>query len=76
MIDLLHSFAVGIAFSVGVCTGALLCTIATRAGRKEAQQSFKDSQDKIERRLAGSLKCHTRMADAMERWAENAGKIK
>jgi len=66
MIDYLHAFGIGIAFSVGVVTGATLCTLATRQGRKEAADEMRKHFAQVEERLTGSLACHQRMAHVME----------
>lgn len=66
MIDLLHAFAVGIAFSVGVVTGAILCQLATRKGREEAKVEYIKHYQAVEDRLMASLGCHQRMASSIE----------
>lgn len=72
MIDILHSFFAGITFAVGVTVGALLCRIATKEGRKEMANEVRESHARIEERLLGSLKCHERMAVAMETMARKS----
>ena len=76
MIDLLHAFAIGIAFSVGVCAGAVLCQLATRESRKSMSEDWKKSQATVEKRLTDSLNCHLRMAEVMEAWAAKEGMTK
>ena len=66
MIDILHAFAAGIAFVVGVTVGAVLCQIASRAQRRQFAEDWKQSQDRIDARLRGSLLCHERIATALE----------
>lgn len=66
MIDILHSFSVGIAFAVGVSIGAILCQLASRTQRKQFADDWRETQDRIEARLTGSLLCHERIAAALE----------
>lgn len=72
MIELLHNFFAGMTFAAGVTVGAVLCRIATKEGRKEVADDVKASHARIEERLLGSLKCHERMAAAMEIMARKA----
>ena len=70
--ELLHNFFAGITFAAGVTVGAVLCRIATKEGRKELTDDVRASHARIEERLLGSLKCHERMAAAMEVMARKA----
>ena len=72
MIEILHNFFAGITFAAGVTVGAVLCRIATKEGRKEMVDDVKASHARIEERLLGSLKCHERMAVAMELMARKS----
>lgn len=66
MIELLHNFLAGITFAAGVTVGAVLCRIATKQGSKELTDDVKASHARIEERLIDSLRCHERIALAME----------
>ena len=72
MVEILHNFFAGITFAAGVTVGAVLCRIATKEGRKELTDDVKASHTRIEERLLGSLKCHERMAVAMELMARKS----
>lgn len=75
MIDILHSFGAGIAFAVGVTVGAILCRIATREGRKEITDDWKQHQTKVEERLSKYVVESGRMAAALEMIAKDKGKL-
>jgi uncharacterized membrane-anchored protein YhcB (DUF1043 family) len=75
MIDILHSFGAGIAFAVGVTVGAILCRIATREGRKEITDDWKQHQAKVEDRLSKYVVESGRMATALEMIAKDKGKL-
>ena len=66
MFELLHSFAVGIAFSVGVVAGAMLCRIATTEGRKEMARETEARWKATEDRLAKYVLNTERIALAIE----------
>ena len=72
MLEILHNFFAGITFAAGVTVGAVLCRIATKEGRKELTDDVRVSHARIEERLLGSLKCHERMAVAMELMARKS----
>ena len=75
MIEILHNFFAGITFALGVTVGAVLCRIASKEGRTEMVDTVKSSHERIEERLRMSLKCHERIAGAMEAIAQkSAGK--
>lgn len=66
MWDLLHSFAVGIAFSLGVCSGAALAQFANRKAREEFVEDVKREHAAVNERLAQQVEALTRMAIAAE----------
>ena len=72
MWDVLYAFGIGIGFSVGVITGAVLCSFTTRQGIKAKEESWNKRQDGIEVRLGETLVQTTRIAEAMEFFADNA----
>ena len=72
MIEILHNFFAGITFAAGVTFGAVLCRIATNEGRRGMLDDVKTSHRQIEERLLGSLKCHERMAIALEIMAQKS----
>lgn len=72
MLEILHNFFAGITFAAGITVGAILCRIATKEGRKELPDEVKSRHAVIEERLSGSLKCHERMAVAMELMARKS----
>ena len=70
MLDILYAFGIGIGFSVGVITGAVLCSFTTRQGIKDREESWNKRQDGIEVRLGETLIQTTRMADAIILYTE------
>lgn len=75
MIEILHAFAIGIAFSVGVTVGAVLSSIASRQGRKEMVEDWKSHQTRVEDRLAKYVVESGRMAAALELIAKEKTKL-
>ena len=68
MWDVIYAFGIGISFSVGVGVGAFLCRVATKEGRDDTREEWKQHQKMVEDRLAGYV-MHT------ETIAKHLGKI-
>lgn len=66
MWDILYAFGIGIGFSIGVITGATLCSFTTREGLKQERETWNKRQDGIEGRLTATLIQTTRIADIMD----------
>jgi hypothetical protein len=70
MISILHAFAVGIAFSIGVVSGAILCGFATRKDRDAFKKVMAENQKRTEERLLAYVLNTGRIADALEKAAD------
>jgi len=70
MLELLHSFAIGIAFSVGVFSGAVLCQMCNRKAREEFVADMKAEREAVEARLLEQCEGVLRIASAMENLTE------
>ena len=68
MWDVVHSFLIGIGFSVGVCSGAILCQLANKAGRQDFFKAVEDTNRMAEERLRGYVENTARIACVLERW--------
>lgn len=66
MTQLLYAFGIGISFSVGVFTGACLCSVATRKGREECKRDVLAHNKMVEDRLAKYVQHTERIALALE----------
>lgn len=68
MWDVLHSFGIGIGFSVGVLSGATLCQLATRAGRQDFAKAVEETNRMTEQRLREYVANTDRIAAVLERF--------
>ena len=66
MLDFLYAFGIGIAFSLGICVGAFLAQMATKAGRKELDEKFMSHTSIVEKRLASYVEHTSRIADTLD----------
>lgn len=66
MIGILHAFAVGVSFSVGVLAGAILCSLASKKDRLTFQKAMADGQKLTEERLLRYIVNTDRIATALE----------
>ena len=66
MMQLLYSFGIGLAFTVGIFTGAFLCTAATRKGRESLANDMREHNERVENRLIGYVNNTARIAAALE----------
>ena len=70
MIDLLYTFGVGIAFSFGVFSGAVLCQLATREGRKDFIASRDELAEDIQQRVSEQVGHLGDIASSLENISE------
>ena len=70
MMEILHSFGIGIAFALGILTGGTLSTLiakyAIKGSRKDAI-NYSEHYRITEERLGRSADAHERIADCLER---------
>ena len=55
----------GIAFSVGICLGAVLCRLATKQGRAALGDEIREYHERVENRLHESLRVHKEIAHSL-----------
>lgn len=70
MWEIIHSFGAGIAFALGVFSGAVLCQLASRKGREEFVADMKAEREAMEKRLVEQCEGVLRIAVAMENISE------
>lgn len=67
MIEVLHSFAMGITFALGVAIGAYLCAVASKIGGTQFRKDWQEHYRRTEERLCKTVEVQTRIADALEK---------
>ena len=70
MWEVIHSFGAGIAFALGVFSGAVLCQLANRKAREEFVSDMKAEREALETRLVEQCEGVLRIATAMENISE------
>ena len=70
MWDMLYALGIGLAFSVGVGTGAFLCRIATKEGRDDTREEWIQHQKIVEDRLASYVLNTEIMAQQLKKIAD------
>ena len=72
MADIFYAFGIGIGFSVGVLSGAMLCQLATRAGRKDFEKMVEKTNLMTEDRLLDYVVNTDRIASCLELMEANS----
>jgi len=71
MWDMIHAFGAGIAFALGVFSGAVLCQMANRKAREEFVNDVKAEREAMHERLTDPVAAITRVAIASEQLVTN-----
>ncbi len=70
MWETLYAFGIGLAFSVGVGTGAYLIRMASKDDRTEDLEVWKKHREEVEIRLGKQVACAFAMADSLKKLAD------
>lgn len=67
MIEILHSFAMGITFAVGVAIGAMLCAWVSRISQTQFKKDWQEHYRVTEERLGKTVEAQVRIATCLEK---------